>query len=339
MNVKNYKYILVLIVLVGLAVRLFEMNEPWVGLKDFNGALIGQIAKNYVRFGLIDSGFGPITNFEKNPEQLTYYMHHPVLFYILLTVPVHVFGAQEWAMRLLPVAASTACIILIFFLTRMLWGKRTALFAALFLAFVPMEGYFGRMVNAEPLVVAIMLGLLMLYVRHLRRTASVRRRMSWAFYALLVVGLFTSWPIYYLTGIIFVHDFLNRIRAGGSPGYSFILPGAAVLIFGIFLLHSRYLTGDWGQNLLVIFLERAGAESVLMKKANLLAVIGRRLLYFFTPMLLLLCGLSLPGIPSKKSLYPRGGILVLCFLFFVAIVHVVLFREAALHHEYWLFYF
>ncbi|MFQ6103911.1 MAG: ArnT family glycosyltransferase [Candidatus Glassbacteria bacterium] len=336
MERKNYIYILVLIVLAGLAVRLYELNEPWIGLKDFTGALHGQIAKNYLRFGYLGTGLGPVTNFESEPESFSYYFHHPILFNIVLSIPMQVLGSEEWVLRLVPAIASTAGIGLIFFLVRPLWGFNAALFSSLFLAFVPMDGFFGRMVNEETLAVPIIIAVLILWTK---RSSYDKPSMGLAFYTLLLIGLFTAWPLFYLTGFLFVHSLLNMKVNPRRLKHCLILPAMALLSFAAFLLHGRFLTGNWGQSLIALFLERVGAEQALMRKASLSNVIAGRFLYFFTPILLILSLAFLFRTVSKRGQNPPGSMAIIIILYLVAITHIFLFREGALHHEYWLYYF
>lgn len=335
MDRKKIKYILFIIIVGGLALRLMELKEPWIGLRDFNGALHTQIAKNYVRFGYLETALGPVTNFEPNPEEFTYYLHHPILLNLILSIFVKVFGPAEWAMRLLPVLTSTAEILLIFILVRMLWGEVPALFSSLFLAFIPMTGYFGRMVNNEAVVSPIMISLMIFYVRKSRHD---RIRDTAAFYVLLLIGLLMDWSIYYVAGYLFIHRVIFGKRNLAGLIRSAAPPLMAIAVFGLFLFHGWYLTGSLGHNLLTVFLERVGAVPDLMAKGSYYTVL-RRFLYFFTPITVFLSAIFLFREVFKNGRCISGDGSILIILYLIAITHILLFREAALLHEYYLYYF
>lgn len=330
------KFLLVLILLAGLAVRLIDLGEAWTGLKDFTGALHGQIAKNYVRFGYVDTLFGPATNFEPHPQEFTYYLHHPILFNVLLSLPMHILGTGEWVVRLLPIAFSVAGILLLFLLVRSLWDAEKALAASAFMALAPMSAYFGRMANEETVALTIMLGLALLYTRALRRDD---HRPGTLFYVLLIAGLFTAWPVYYMAGFMAVPLFFSKTRRQGDRSRALLFIALAIGSFAVFLLHGRLLTGHLGGNLGIIFLERAGGVTELMTQGSLGKIVVSRFIYYFTPFMVILTGLFLADALFRRTQQPPGSVTMLLILSLVAVSHVIIFREGAQRHEYWLYYF
>jgi hypothetical protein len=328
--------LLVLILAAGLGVRLIDVVEPWVGLKDFTGALHGQIAKNYVQFGYLGTLLGPVTNFEPHPEQFTYYLHHPILFNILLSLPMHFLGTAEWVVRLLPILSSLVGIFLLFLLVRMLWGTERALAASAFMAVAPMCAFFGRMPNEETLALTVIIGIALLYLRAMRRAD---HKLGASFYSLLIAGLFTAWPVYYTAGFLALHLFFSRRRHEADRGRALTLLLLAVAAFGVFLLHGQVLTGHLGGNLPLIFLERAGAVTDLMAKGSYAKVIPAWFVSYFTPVMIILTGIFLADTLVRKAERPRGGGTILFGLYLIAITHIIIFREGAQRHEFWLYYF
>lgn len=330
------KSLLILIMLAGLAVRLIDLGEPWIGLKDFTGALHGQIAKNYVRFGYLDTLFGPVTNFEPHPEEFTYYLHHPVLFNILLSLPMHILGTGERVARLVPIVSSTAGILLLFFLVRRLWGREKALASSAFMAVAPMCAYFGRMPNEETLALPVIIGLALLYAR---AQAREDHKPGAFFYALLILGLFTAWPVYYMAGFMALPLFFSRNRCEGDRGRAVLLIVLALASFGLFLLHGLLLTGHLGGNLGIIFLERAGAFVEPMGQGSYAKVVPFWFLFYYTPVTALLTAIFLADALLLKTRQPPGSGTILLLLSLIAASHIVIFREGAERHEYWLYYF
>ncbi len=336
MSGRTVTYLLAAILLAGLFIRLWDIGEPWIGLKDFTGALHAQIAENYLRFGYLQTAMGPVTNFDLHPEHFTYYFHHPVLFNIILSLPMHVLGTSEWVARIVPVIFSLAGILLVFHLTRSHWENRTALYGAFFTAFAPMSCYFGRMVNEETLAMPLIVLLVTIYTeRHRERAPGLPPH----FFIVMFVGLLTAWPVYYLAGFIFLHLLLSGKKEVPDGRAAVILVLLVILAAGIFLVHGKYLTGQWGGNLITIFLERSGAVSELMAGESTMKMIPRWFIIFFTPVMLALTALYVIGCLSGRIEVPRGGGLSLVLLFLVSTTHVVAFREAALRHEYWFYYF
>lgn len=337
MRRRSTAYLLAAIMVIGLFTRLNDIKEPWTGLKDFTGALHSQIAENYLRFGYLRTGLGPTTNFEENPEHFTYYLHHPVLFNIILSLPMNVLGTSEWVARLVSIMFSTMGVLLVFLLIRNLWNERTGLFGAFFMAFMPMSVYFGRMVNEETLAVPIIVLLVTIYTSKYR--AGDSSRLPPVFFITMFIGLLTAWPIYYCAGFIFLHLLFSGKKSKRDITGILVLGTLVIFAAVLFLAHGKYLTGHWGGNLITIFLERSGAVSQLMEGGSAMKTLPRWFVVFFTPVTLALSIWYVIACLIGRAKIPTGGGLALIILFLVAATHVVLFREAALRHEYWLYYF
>jgi uncharacterized membrane protein len=69
---------------------------------------------------------------------------HPPLYDLTLGAIFRVFGYDYYYVPYLSVVLSLACLVLVYFVARRLYGNRTALIAAGLLAVEPMMVYFGR---------------------------------------------------------------------------------------------------------------------------------------------------------------------------------------------------
>ena len=90
-----------------------------------------------------------------------FYTHHPPLLSLLLTAMFAVFGEAEWVARLLPMTFSLIGAVLLWLLVKDCTNARTAAFAVIAFAAMPMELRYGRMVNFEPIDLVWMLGALL----------------------------------------------------------------------------------------------------------------------------------------------------------------------------------
>jgi len=173
-----------------------SLQRPWSEDDNWYGAVYAQAAHNNLRAGLHAAGvpatlyFGPLPI---PPE--AYYVHHPTLLPVLVTASFAIVGEAEWSARLVPVAASLASLVVLWFLLRATIGPRAATLGAAVFAAVPRELHYGDMVDFEPVLTLWMLALLSC-VRHWENTARTR----WVIAAVLcsVLALETDWPGYLL---------------------------------------------------------------------------------------------------------------------------------------------
>ena len=152
------------VVLVSLAFALSaEINRPWINGVDFNGAVWSQSAHNILRAGLIETS-GASSGFYFGPLPIPdwgYYLHHPPLLHLVITGLFAILGEHEWVARLVPVFCSLTSAVFLWLLVRSCVGARAATLSAAVFAFLPMQLRYGPMVNFEPCVLMLMLGLLL----------------------------------------------------------------------------------------------------------------------------------------------------------------------------------
>jgi len=75
---KNNSLFLFVLILFTL-IRCWEINEPGIGHGDFNGANFSIMARNYLRFGYLETKFGPSQDIGfTRPVKFTYYIITPL---------------------------------------------------------------------------------------------------------------------------------------------------------------------------------------------------------------------------------------------------------------------
>ena len=143
---KNYINFLISIFLFALTLVIVgkNLNKPFWGIHDWNGARYGNIARNYVRYGYFTTKFSQI-------ENGGVYTHYPPMLPILISFSYKFFRVNEWATRLVPVLATSGLIIIIYLIGRTIFSNKIGLTASFLALATPMIRYYGKNPVHEPL--------------------------------------------------------------------------------------------------------------------------------------------------------------------------------------------
>jgi LmbE family N-acetylglucosaminyl deacetylase len=245
------------VILVWLATALStNIDRPWIGAIDYNGAVWSQAAHNILRAGLTKT-LGASSGFYFGPLPIPpwgYYLHHPPLLHLIITVLFAVFGESEWVARLFPIGCSLASVILLWFLVRSCVGVRTATLSAAVFACMPMELRYGQMVNFEPCILMLILGALLSL-----RYWMVSGRAQWKHAALVVMltGLWVDWAMYAFVASLCV-CWLGRWREGRRFARTLLILASLSAI--CYFIRIRLVRPDAWQNLANTFVVRLGCS-------------------------------------------------------------------------------
>ncbi|MFH1434940.1 MAG: glycosyltransferase family 39 protein [Pseudomonadota bacterium] len=190
----------IVIIFIHLAIALCGVSMEWVfHHHGWNGARRSINARNYLRFGYIETRLAPLDNLgpakgaDGKPKKMWAYWHHPPGFAILLSFAYAILGESETVARLLAVSLTLASFIMLITIFRRSWGDGPTLLACVFLTFLPIYASYMNFVNFEPLVIASMFGVICVY-------ESYRRSRKWWKLMLLglvvLVGGFSDFPFY-----------------------------------------------------------------------------------------------------------------------------------------------
>ncbi|HSV63553.1 MAG TPA: glycosyltransferase family 39 protein [Chthoniobacterales bacterium] len=185
-----------------LAASLFHtINLPWVEEDNAFGAAYAQAARNNLRAGLAVTAGVPATFYNDTlpiPAD-AYYVHHPVLFPLLVTAAVATLGEKEWVVKLVPILCSLVSAALLWLLVEGDLSKRAAAFVVAIFVTLPMELHYGDLVDYEPCLVMWMLAALVCL-----RNWELLRTPCWAILAALCClgAVSTDWPGYLFTGAV-----------------------------------------------------------------------------------------------------------------------------------------
>jgi 4-amino-4-deoxy-L-arabinose transferase-like glycosyltransferase len=246
-----------LVALVFLAGSLLHtINVPWVEEDNVFGAAYAQAACNNLRAGLSVTAGVPAT-FYLGPLPIpaeAYYVHHPVLFPLLVTASVMALGEKEWAIKLVPIGCSILSAWLLWILVGDVINRRAAAFAVAFFATLPMELHYGDLVDYEPCLVMWMLAALVCL-----RNREVRGGRRWTILAAFCCfcALWTDWPGYLFTVSVAVSFLLKKEKS--SVRFAIVLLGMMALSGILFLLQIRYVNPEAWRNLWTAVTMRLGS--------------------------------------------------------------------------------
>jgi hypothetical protein len=240
-----------------LTASLFHtINVPWVEEDNVFGAAYAQAACNNLRAGLAVTAGVPATFYvEALPiPPSAYYVHHPVLFPLLITVSVWTLGEKEWAIKLVPIGCSILSAWFLWLLIGDAINKRAAAFAVAFFVTLPMELHYGDLVDYEPCLVMWMLAALVCL-----RNREARPRLRWTILATVccVCALWTDWPGYLFTVSVAVSLLLEKEKS--SRRFAVLLLGMAALSGILFLLQIRYVNPEAWRDLWTAITMRLGS--------------------------------------------------------------------------------
>ena len=132
------------LIFIHLAIALCGVSMEWVfHHHGWNGARRSINARNYLRFGYIQTRLAPLDNVgpakgaDGKPRKMWTYWHHPPGFAILLSFAYGILGESETVARLLAVSLTLATFIMLITIFRRSWGDGPTLLAGVFLTFLP----------------------------------------------------------------------------------------------------------------------------------------------------------------------------------------------------------
>ena len=234
---------------------LHTINVPWVEDDNAFGAAYAQAARNNLRAGLSVTAGVPAT-FYNGPLPIpadAYYVHHPVLFPLVVTAAVATLGEKEWVVKTFSILCSILSVIFLWVLVEGAIDKRAAAFAVVMFVTLPMELHYGDLVDYEPCLVMWMLAALICL-----RNWELRRTQRWAILAALCClgAVWTDWPGYLFTGAIAL--WLLGKREKQSRRLALVLLAVALSSGILLLLQFRYVNPEAWRDLWTAITMRLG---------------------------------------------------------------------------------
>ncbi|RIK66538.1 MAG: hypothetical protein DCC65_09280 [Planctomycetota bacterium] len=326
-----------------------QLDEPWIGLHDWNGAFYSQLARNLIRYPFRDHHAMPLVAVgdDAPPEERSIYATHPAGLVWVMAAAFRVFGEGESAARLAAVLGSLVALAAWVALVAESRGREPALLSGLLYAAMPMAVYFGRMSNHEAFCLCGMV--VALYMVRRANSAADPRRVRPGFLAAglaaMACTILIDWVGVLFAGLLCVHVF-RAYRTGRAAGIGVIaVAAAAFAATGAVILHIVYggLDGEWA-DLVAIFTSRSGAierqatELFWLNTVDNLTLPGIALSAIGLACMLWrrASGRGRPSAAYATAALPGGsGVWVLVA---TGLIWLLLFRRQYQIHQYWLFY-
>lgn len=179
-----------------LLVGLWEIGGTFTNGHYAMSAARSIMADNFRQFGLA----GPVRVYTAtSPGPAEYYCNHPWGTYWIEAFFGLVFGRSEWVSRLPPVLWNTACIPLLFAVTRRLWGPVAAATAATTHATIPIYLAFLQVPLFESFTLFACLGTWWAFERF-ERTRNRRWLLACCLFALTLAN--SDWHGYIFAGVV-----------------------------------------------------------------------------------------------------------------------------------------
>lgn len=134
-----------------------------------------------------------------------YIEHHNITTHLLIAGSFLLFGLQEWAARLPFAIAGSVVTVLIYFYAKQLFGRGTALGAALLNATSYFAITWSRQARGYTILQMVVITSLMLYNRLTSKHPQTFRRDSVAFSSLVIIGLLTHSMYYLFLVVLGIH--------------------------------------------------------------------------------------------------------------------------------------
>jgi len=327
------------------AVLSTQAREAFVGRHEgWNAAVYSAAARAHLAYGLGTTRLGVIVNGDTVPPAgFLYYTNHPPLLPLALAASFAVFGEREWAARLVPILCSLLSLVLVWRIGVRLRGPAYGLLAAAIFALVPMNAFYGRMVDHEAPVLTLVLAALHAYLRW--RDGGEARWFA-ASLGWLALAMATGWPGYYMAGFLAAYHLLAE-RGTRRDRRVLWYPVLALVSFAVFLLHVAWLRGGGGLDELVAqFVTRTSAHTADFTEGSarrfswpgFAALWAARAYKLFTLPVLVAALFELWDTARRRGGPAARGRGVALLLGVFAVTHLLLFRQGAWVHDYWGFY-
>lgn len=343
--------IFIFITLAGFLSLAPLLNKPFIGHHDWNGVQYGNMARNYLRYGLLTTKFGQVENSGYvNPSSFAFNTHHPATLPLLLSLSAKLVGFSEASLRLVPLLFSLLGLQLIYYfayqLTSNPFSKQNnnpsslrpvvvGLLAVLFAVVTPMFRYYGAMPVHEPLIATLSLAFFVSYYRW----RYLNRPYIYVFLSNLTAQLI-GWPGFYLSALMWLVDSYLHKRIDWRSFTPLILSGIAV--FSLHLTHNWWVSGSAlsGGLLEILKFRLLTTTPTEAASSTLLKFFTQELRWLIIHFTLVQIGLSLIYlITNFKAVVNRRPVPVLVFaLLCYGVTHALIFRNAAFIHEYMLYY-
>ncbi len=128
-----------------LILWLWGINMPHVGIYNANNNYLSLASENFLRFGYHRLHYLP-TYFvgATLPDPVPYYLHHPVLFFLIASVPFALFGNGNWVVHVMTFVYAVSAMVVLYAVIREVSDARVARWSLFFASLFPMASFFWK---------------------------------------------------------------------------------------------------------------------------------------------------------------------------------------------------
>ncbi|MGE0448771.1 MAG: glycosyltransferase family 39 protein [Vicinamibacterales bacterium] len=328
------------------AILSIGLTADWRLRHEDNGAMHTTLALSHLELGLAGTRahdvFVNATTGERRP-----YGHHPPATALLLAGAFAVTGSDAPAVaRLTVIAFHIGSVLLMVELVGALLGEGAGWLGGGLMATLPMSGYFGRMVNYEPLCLFAVIVQVLGYVRYKQHG---RRRDLALAAAGIVWGGLIDWPSFFFAAALGAVETLDVV-SGRSRGRALlgVLVCCSAGVFALDIWHLWYAGRASMQALGTVLGSNDPLWSLDATPSRFLLGQLDTFRRYFTEVglistLLVSWSLARPGSAAATRLFAgvddRIVRRVLASMFGAAVAYQLAAPRWAMMHQYWQFYF
>jgi 4-amino-4-deoxy-L-arabinose transferase-like glycosyltransferase len=316
------------------------INKPFIGQHDFNNVQEGNIAKNYLKYGVWDLKFGQVLGQIQGDvkKQTSFYTSYLPGLSLMVAFSYTIFGISEWSQRVVPILLSLLGLVYFYKICQVVWGEKIALVAGLFYSVTPMFIYYGKMAVFDPVILSFIVASYYYFLRWLRYGKS---RDLWFCSVAVLMGGLVGWIIGYITILVIFQSVLLR-----KFSKKIVLPFFVFLItFYLLFLHAYILyKGDLlNSSLLYSFKNRTsgldlsfGGLNYSLRNYIRLEISVIQAYFTRTLVVLSMFGIALEltaFFKDKKTKFNLQNTTLLV-LFCLGLAHPILFSKVVFIHDY-----
>ncbi|MBI2029102.1 glycosyltransferase family 39 protein [Candidatus Gottesmanbacteria bacterium] len=330
--------IFIIFILASIGLWFIGINDPFVGAYSANLNYFTLAAKNFARIGYLKLGFVPTYYAGEVSEYVSQpYLHHPVSYFTLVSIPFLIFGFHNWIASITPVIFSLFSLIFLYKICKTLWNEKTALLAVFLFSVFPMSAVFNKQTIFEPAVTAVLLSSYYFYIKYLK---SGRWRNLILFFLSSLLSILIDWGgVYFIFPLVILFPFLNPNNRSAKAVKIYVL--AACLGIMVFILQVLYWRGGFEDLISAVWVRQVDSELFSGEYPILryILTVVFRILIYFTPFSILVLVLLKQHIQEffKKKELSLQSYTIFFFLIF-GLVNFIILPTATFGHIYFLIY-
>lgn len=314
-----------LALILSVHIRTTDFTKP-IGARGWQSisAKYSNLSRNYVERGYLKTRFAPTKNFDPTDQKLDFYMDHPPLYPLVVSLAFHVFGVHEWSARLVTLLASLVELLAIWLITRRLFGRRSALAALAMGAVIPATAFYG--VHICEYGAQLMAFICLSFYFYLKYLEQPKPSTFVLLLTCLTLGAATDWPTFHLMGWIVLHFiYLKKWK----QALSILL--LIIALPALHMIHIRIVSGGFQSSdsslIFSAFIKRTWGEMGDFEtiRSAFSAIWSHILLLFIWPVI----GLSILGFFKRKFTFS------MVVLIMAGVADILVFLEGAARHEFW----